>query len=520
VSPASPTARYAHDVLNFLEIWENIFQYLPLKSLCKAAQVCRLFSEVSWPYISVDGSVPLDEALLRYFLSKKPQDLRICNCRKIGNVGPAILISCPNVARLRIQGVPFSSVGIEHIARGFLSLYARVSEFSLRDCNITDEACHALAECLPHARNLVTLNLSDNNITHEGLALILDALVNSTVTHLTISGNPLQEAGAQVLASFLKKTTKLQMLKADLVQLGSSGLDRISSALRTNKSLKALHLAENNIDARGMVSFADALSDNTTLVHLDLHANNMESEGAMTLAKALKCNRTLRILNLWDNRIGCPGITAISTALSMPDCILTDLNMKFNGLGPEGAVVLARALATNTSLLNLNLSYCYVGDVGSTAIGVGLETNKILRYLDLENNEIGDFGAVKLGQALMRNSTLRKLTLSNNRIGDTGAIGLAGGLVTNTSLCELDLSGMGKGANKLIGPSGAGKLAEALRSNSALKTLKLERNYLTSEHERLFRCGSCDVSIVRKKVGSVVRKNRRNGRVEALTAVF
>ncbi len=57
-----------------MELWENVFRYLPLRCLGRVAQVCWLFAQVPWPVIVVDGvSMPLTENMLRYLLSKKPK---------------------------------------------------------------------------------------------------------------------------------------------------------------------------------------------------------------------------------------------------------------------------------------------------------------------------------------------------------------------------------------------------------------------------------------------------------------
>eukprot|EP00047_Mylnosiga_fluctuans_P012725 m.27554 g.27554 ORF g.27554 m.27554 type:complete len:525 (-) comp4434_c1_seq1:60-1634(-) len=496
----------AVEVLWAHELWENVFRFLPLRSLARAAQVCKLFSQVAWPTIIVDGALQLDENILRYLLSKRPQELRISNCPRLAHFGPAILIACPTITRLRIQGIPFTSVGIEHVARGFLSLYGRITEFSLRDCGLDDNAAAIIAECLPHAYDLTVVNLSENNITSRGLVPILDALACTRIAKLNMSGNPLRETGVAALATFLGKCASLQALAIDLVDMGNAGIERLAIAIRHNKTLRELHIAENNIDQRGIMSLARAMEENRGLRVLDLHANSIESEGCSTLANSLKKNRTLRELNVWDNRIGYAGAVGLGALLEANSTIET-LNMKFNGVGPDGAISIARALQVNRSLHQLNMSYCYIGDVGAVALSRALETNTILLVLDLENNEVGDVGATKLGEALRRNNTLHQLSLPCNRIGDAGATGLAAGLAANASLSELDLSGLGKGA-RLIGPSGAGKLAEALLLNSALKKLVLERNYLTSEHERLFRCGSCSVRIVRPRTGAVVRRRR------------
>src|SRR3989338_8396920 len=83
-----------------------------------------------------------------------------------------------------------------------------------------------------------------------------------------------------------------------------------------------------------------------------------------------------------------------------------------------------------------------------------------LTALYLCSNEVGDEGAGRLAEALTTNSTLTTLDLEENRVGDEGAGRLAEALVTNSTLTTLYL-----GSNQ-VGDEGAGRLAQALVTNS------------------------------------------------------
>merc|ERR1712096_569572 len=72
---------------------------------------------------------------------------------------------------------------------------------------------------------------------------------------------------------------------------------------------------------------------------------------------------------------------------------------------------------------------------------------------------IGWQGAVALAEALKTNTTVQTIDLGSNRIGPEGAVALAEALKTNTTVQKIDL-----GSNS-IGPEGAVALAEALKTN-------------------------------------------------------
>ena len=88
---------------------------------------------------------------------------------------------------------------------------------------------------------------------------------------------------------------------------------------------------------------------------------------------------------------------------------------------------------------------------------------------------MGDEGAGRLADALATNSSLTTLNLGCNEIGDKGAGRLGEVLTTNSTLTTLDLS------SNQVGDEGAGRLAEALPSNSTLTTLDLSWNQLGDE---------------------------------------
>eukprot|EP00937_MAST-01D_sp_MAST-1D-sp2_P004366 g4366.t1 len=137
-------------------------------------------------------------------------------------------------------------------------------------------------------------------------------------------------------------------------------------------------------------------------------------------------------------------------------------------VGDSGAIALAEALKTNTTLQQLCLNNTSVGDGGAIALGEALKTNTTLQGLSLSYTSVGDGGATALGEALKTNTTLQKLGLNHTSVGDGGAIALAEALKTNTTLQKLWLY------NTSVGDGGATALAEALKTNTTLLWLGLD----------------------------------------------
>merc|ERR1719159_1548322 len=118
---------------------------------------------------------------------------------------------------------------------------------------------------------------------------------------------------------------------------------------------------------------------------------------------------------------------------------LTELDLEFNAIGPEGAAAIAESLGDNTTLLKLRLSGNAIGDAGATTIIDVLGGNVGLLELYLAHN--GLVRPAGLERFLIANITLRELDLSGNCLGDEAARDLAAGAAANDTLTHLQLQG-------------------------------------------------------------------------------
>jgi PAS domain S-box-containing protein len=348
---------------------------------------------------------------------------------------------------------------------------------------------------------LTEVDVSYSNLTLTELQALLQALEKNTyVTTLNVSGNPIGDTGAQLLAApalaftslvaneckitdakALAENTRFTSLMLASNEISGVGLtpfadnktlkrlslagnnltDQDAEVLANNTGLSSLILSHNNIGVKG----AQGLAKNTTLETLDLSYNMVGSEGAVALA----ANNQLKTLALAENSIAPEGIAAFktNTALTQLDVSynkvddkavgalaehskLTHLNVGYNQITFDGA----HSLSFNTKLVSLIICHNLVNDAGAAA----LAQHKTLRHLDISGNRITHVGAA----AFALNTILRNLILSSNLVGDIGAVQLA----RNTTLDELLLS-----YNK-INDTGA----IALAGNTHLQVLSLNYN--------------------------------------------
>ncbi|XP_068699998.1 protein NLRC3-like isoform X2 [Montipora foliosa] len=337
------------------------------------------------------------------------------------------------------------------------------------------EGATSLSQALAVNTSLTTLDLSDNSIGSEGATSLSQALaVNTSLSTLDLSDNAIGPAGASSLFQALAVNTSLSTLDLSDNAIGPAGATSLFQALEVNTSLTTLHLNGNSIGDEATTSLSHALAVNTSLTTLHLALNFIRAEGATSLPQALAVNTSLTTLVLFHNSIGAEGATLLSQALAV-NTSLTTLDLSNNSIGAEGATALSHSLAVNTFLTTLVLFHNSIGAEGATSLSQALAVNTSLITLDLSNNCIGAEGTNSLSQALAVNTSLTTLDLSNNSIGAGGATALSQVLAVNTTLTTLVLF------HNSIGPEGATSLSQALAVNTSLTTLHLSDNSIGDE---------------------------------------
>eukprot|EP00993_Chasmostoma_nieuportense_P000614 NODE_1566_length_1456_cov_61.454477_g1485_i0.p1 GENE.NODE_1566_length_1456_cov_61.454477_g1485_i0~~NODE_1566_length_1456_cov_61.454477_g1485_i0.p1 ORF type:complete len:439 (+),score=151.06 NODE_1566_length_1456_cov_61.454477_g1485_i0:63-1319(+) len=117
----------------------------------------------------------------------------------------------------------------------------------------------------------------------------------------------------------------------------------------------------------------------------------------------------------------------------------------------EGCLLpLGPILATNTTITHLHLipfktMQCGSGDTNAKILAEILEKNTTITELDLKYNGIGVNGLRAFSGALRRNKHLQRLYLGHNAFGSEGGFCLADAVAENTTLQILDVSHNGLG---------------------------------------------------------------------------
>lgn len=251
----------------------------------------------------------------------------------------------------------------------------------------------ALMEQNPH---LEIVYLGCNRITEAGTADLCAALGhNETVKGLWLKRNPIGLTGAKHIAAMLRRNTTLQTLDLVNTDIGAEGLAAVLDALiEENRTLKRLYLGGNAIEATSAERLALLLRANPALTALLFNVNNLGDAGTIALAEGLSANTTLLELGLASCGITATGAKLLWEAMRIhPALQILDLGFSpstrvlgasNNTLGDSGADDVAVLLEANTPLRRLDLNKTGIRLTGQNRIADSIQQNTHLVDLRLD----------------------------------------------------------------------------------------------------------------------------------------
>ena len=263
----------------------------------------------------------------------------------------------------------------------------------------------------------------------------------------------------------------------------------VATALRTNHSLVYLDLRHNHFTDASGPDIADAMLENKSLTMVTLAHNRLGNESGEALAAMLRDkgthNMRLKTLNLSLNRMGprlswrnnFDKITVPSAGPSLCEALryntsLTNVNLSDNGLGPETAVALAKALRFNgnSRLLALGMAGNNLGPTGGKSLAHTLKSKVNLTRVDAARNCFGAAVGVALAGALKKSRSLAYLDVSHNVLGSKVGRAIALALKDNGTLTSLRADG------NSFGPDVLRAFAETLEVCPTIAVLSLAGN--------------------------------------------
>ena len=162
-----------------------------------------------------------------------------------------------------------------------------------------------------------------------------------------------------------------------------------------------------------------------------------DNEAADLLAKmmaGIDSPMELKVVAIIDTDIDDEGAMAIAEAISLADIpLLSEIWMKNNDIGDDGATALASAISGIKSINQLGMSGNAIGDAGAIALAKAIVDVSDLYAIGLGRNQITDEGAAALAESIARMCSIEVLHLNGNLITDEGGAVLAEAIATSPS---------------------------------------------------------------------------------------
>ncbi|KAF9901761.1 hypothetical protein EC991_005735 [Linnemannia zychae] len=382
--------------------------------------------------------------------------------------------------------------------------------------------------------------LSFRRVTTAELGILFDALAtNSTLKEFYASGHSLDQDAAKKLALALSHNSTLERLNIGNDRMGGNGavVKALAEGLAKNKGLVRLDLENKGLgghsdragsgddEGAGSVrALAEALEQNQDLQELNLARNKLTDQDIEILCNALAQNKGLQVLDLSLNSFGEHGTRAIASLLASNDTTgLREIDLSDNELTEEGGMTIGEALKTNKTLHKLRMSSAMDpplpveegdedklqwdhdlatlntpltadqaaeirsdGDAVLETLSESLKHNNTLQEIWMDYCNISSVGIAFLADALRSNQGLTTIRMRNNRIGNRGARALGAALTPASSATS---TGQGHNTtlkNLELGSNKVGVLGwYGLVGASSLESLGLYENGISILHEAI-----------------------------------
>uniref|UniRef100_A0A672G7E0 NACHT LRR and PYD domain-containing protein n=1 Tax=Salarias fasciatus TaxID=181472 RepID=A0A672G7E0_SALFA len=331
-----------------------------------------------------------------------------------------------------------------------LSSEEDLKEFDLKKYSASEEA---LLKLLPVVKASSKALLSSCGLSERSCGALSSVLSSqsSSLTHLDLSNNDLQDSGVKLLSSGLESPhCNLEALRLSSCGLSERSCGALSSVLSSqSSSLTHLDLSNNQLQDSGVKLLSSGLeSPHCKLEALSLSGCLVSEEGCASLVSAVSSKSShLRELDLSYNHPGASGVEKLFAAVEDPQCSLDTLRLSSCGLSERSCGALSSVLSSqSSSLTHLDLSHNQLQDSGVKLLSSGLESPHCkLEALSLSGCLVSEEGCASLVSAVSsKSSHLRELDLSYNHPGASGVEKLFAAV--EDPQCSLDTLRYGQGS--------------------------------------------------------------------------
>lgn len=350
---------------------------------------------------------------------------------------------------------------------------ASVEALNLSGNFLTDYSIIYLSESAGLNNSFVELDVSNNQISDEGLLALAENFNASSLTVFKANANYFGAKGVTALSKYLPQS---QIVKCDLAEndLSQADMEQFGNAVANTRSLEVIDLSETNLDDIS-VSQLSRYFNQSALTTVILSGNPFSDEGFLTVIKNSQ-NSTVSVLAV--NRV---SMTDTGLTLAAKILLTTNIHeLKLSGcqsFGFNGLSSLFEAISNDNSKKNKNWSI----DISDNNLGDSLgdiffqklnKTTKIQK-INLSKNNLTDKAGIKI-ISVLNNTNIAVIDLSANQLSDVVFIEFA------KYLDQLVVRAVNWNNNKILGNSSMTEFFKNLPF-SKLKELFLANNQLSSE---------------------------------------
>nr|XP_043905566.1 NACHT, LRR and PYD domains-containing protein 3-like [Solea senegalensis] len=328
---------------------------------------------------------PAQWSALVFILLSPGKDLEEFDLKKYSASEMALLKLLPVVkvsTKALLSGCKLSERSCEALSSVLSSVSSSLRHMDLSNNDLQDPGVKLLCDGLksPHC-SLETLRMSGCNLSErscEALSSVLSS-VSSRLRHVDLSNNDLQDPGVKLLCDGLKSPhCSLETLSLSGCLVSEEGCSSLTSALNSNPShLRELDLSNNDLKDPGVKLLCDGLkSPHCSLETLRMSGCKLSERSCEALSSVLSSvSSRLRHVDLSNNDLQDPGVKLLCDGLKSPHCSLETLSLSGCLVSEEGCSSLTSALNSNPShLRELDLSYNHPGDSGEKLLSAGLKS--------------------------------------------------------------------------------------------------------------------------------------------------
>jgi hypothetical protein len=279
-----------------------------------------------------------------------------------------------------------------------------------------------------HLLQLKQLNIAGSEL-QEGT---WGAILEMSLASLSIDYAQAMQAKLSLDSTLRYENTRIHITKVKLAR-NHFPLDHLIKFIETTQHCVELDLCNCGLTDPTQVSrLASALAKNTSLRVIMLNGNKIGDNGLCTIIKVLITHPHLQELHLDDTGAGCKSAAIIGTLLTK-SLTLQKLTLFNAALGDEGVQLLAKGIQARVdqqislrdqatyTLRHLILNQVGMGPNGAIALARALMFYKTIERLDIDYNEaISNEGAAEFLNMLQINHRITECPTKN--IGATGEI--------------------------------------------------------------------------------------------------